>query len=492
MSENNQMPVVVLAGNPNVGKSTIFNFLTGLNQHTGNWAGKTVELASGICRASEKPIKIVDIPGTYSLLAHSREEEVARDFICFDKPDAVVVVCDATSLERNMNLVLQTMELHKKVIVCVNLMDEAKRKGIMVDLKMLSCLLGVPVVGTSAKSKRTLSRLVCTIQDVLNNSETNPHLTVEYPREIERSVSAVEREIKNISADINPSWLSLRLLEGDASLEKSVSEHISDNLLQNPAVFTAIYSELERLKARGIDRDRIKDLTVSSIVSAARTLCGQTVTYSKGKYSKFDLSLDRFFTGRITGYPVMLLLLGLILWVTVSGANFISGYLSSFFTLSEGWLNDFCVWVRLPDFIRSALCEGVFRVLGWVVSVMLPPMAIFFPLFTILEDSGYLPRIAFNLDKPFLKCNACGKQALTMCMGLGCNAVGVTGCRIIDSPRERLLAVLTNSFVPCNGRLPHHFLMENLCLKISLIFSISLGTASGDIPDKCRSAAAIM
>lgn len=465
MSDKSRMPVVVLAGNPNVGKSTIFNALTGMNQHTGNWSGKTVELASGTLNFADAPIQVVDIPGTYSLFAHSVEEEVARDYICFNKTDAVVVVCDATCLERNMNLVLQTMEIHDNVIVCVNLMDEAKRKGISVDLKGLAAVLGVPVVGTSANNKKTLDRLICTISDALSERTIKSVYRVKYPEEIERSVEHIEKQLGPVVGDtVDKRWLAMRLIDCDESFKNSFDKFLGKALFSNPSVFSAVMGEIERLNNIGIDREKFKDITVSSIVNAANEICKGTVKYKNSRYSGLDLKLDKIFTGRLTGYPIMLLLLGIVLFITVSGANFFSVYLQNFFTVSEKWLYSLLSAINSPEFLKNAVCKGIYRVLGWVVAVMLPPMAIFFPLFTILEDSGYLPRIAFNLDRPFSKCNACGKQALTMCMGLGCNAVGVTGCRIIDSSRERLLAVLTNSFVPCNGRLPQHLKWKIYCV----------------------------
>lgn len=470
MQNLSDMPVVALAGNPNVGKSTIFNALTGMNQHTGNWPGKTVQVAQGVCDKTHTPIKIVDIPGTYSLLAHSSEEEVARDFLCFSKPYAVVVVCDATCLERNMNLVLQIMEVHKNVIVCVNLLDEAARKGISVDLKQLEKRLGVRVVGTSAHNKKTLNRLVCAIDEAL--CEPCEHnFTMEYDRQIETSIKAVEKELSRFDLKgLSKRWLAMRLLESDPSLNNSLLEHLGGGVLNNPSIFSVCDSERKRLISHQITDETFKDMTVSAFFGEAARICASAIEYKKGRYSAFDLKMDRFFTGRKTGYPIMLLLLLIVLWITVFGANYPSGLLSSFFTFAEAQIDNLLISISVPDTIRIAFTQGIFRVTGWVVSVMLPPMAIFFPLFTLLEDSGYLPRIAFCLDNTFRKCNACGKQALTMCMGFGCNAVGVTGCRIIDSPREKLLATLTNSFVPCNGRLPQPLIWKFFVLGAEALF----------------------
>ncbi len=447
--------IIALAGNPNVGKSTVFNALTGLNQHTGNWPGKTVTNAQGYCKSKKHSFVLVDIPGTYSLMAHSAEEEVARNFICFGAPDAVAVVCDATCLERNMNLVLQTLEISSNVIVCVNLMDEAKRKKISIDLKKLEERLGVPVIGVTARKKKSLEGLLDALDTACDNKRENKPFKVTYSPEIEQAIAIVEPEAKRLSkGKINSRWLSLKLLDGDSSLLCEICGCLGDDFLKNPALFAALNKAKATLEGSGINPQKLKDKTVSAVVAAAEKICEGAVRYEKKQYSGRDRRLDKLLTGKFTAYPFMLLLLGAIFWLTITGANYPSELLSSLFGFIGDKLNAVFVSINAPSQLHGVLIDGVYRVLASVIAVMLPPMAIFFPLFTLLEDSGYLPRIAYNLDRPFKRCDACGKQALTICMGFGCNAAGIVGCRIIDSPRERLLAVLTNNFIPCNGRFP--------------------------------------
>ncbi len=386
--------IVALAGNPNVGKSTLFNSLTGMRQHTGNWAGKTVENAQGYAKSQKHGYVFVDIPGTYSLIAHSKEEEVARDFLKSKKADITVVVCDATCLERNLNLVLQCIEISERVLVVVNMMDEAKRKGISIDFETLSHELRVEVIGISAREKSAASRIL----DALD-----------------------------ATADISPNKHNISSCEDP-----------------------------------------------KNIISRCEQIARRSIIESKNKHQR-DMRLDRIFTSKLSGFPIMFLLLLLIFWITVTGANYPSALLSQLFLYFEDKLDSFLSFIRTPIWLHSLFIDGVYRVLSWVVSVMLPPMAIFFPLFTMLEDLGYLPRIAYNLDKPFKKCNACGKQALTLCMGFGCNAVGVTGARIIDSKRERLLSILTNNFVPCNGRFP------SIIAVITMFFAVGTSTESTPI-----------
>jgi ferrous iron transport protein B len=466
--------VVALAGNPNVGKSTVFNGLTGLNQHTGNWPGKTVTNAQGYCTSRRQTYVMVDIPGTYSLMAHSAEEEVARNFICFGHPDAVVVVCDATCLERNLNLVLQTVEISPYVVVCVNLMDEAKRKNIRLNLPLLSKRLGVPVIGTVAREKKSLSTLTNTLDQISDTSvSVRKPKTVSYPEAIEKAIAILEPLVqKKCGGRLPARWLSLKLLDQDASLIQEINKYLGEDFLQDEELRTALAKAQQELSARGLTGDTFKDAIVSALVSCAESVCEGAVRYENKTYADSDRKLDRILTSKLTGYPVMLALLALVFWLTLTGANYPSQLISNGLFWLQDRLSDFFLWIQAPEWLRGVLVFGVFRVLAWVVSVMLPPMAIFFPLFTLLEDAGYLPRVAYNLDKSFKRCCACGKQALCMCMGFGCNAAGIIGCRIIDSPRERLLAILTNNFVPCNGRFP---------MLIAILTMFFVGTAGGGL-----------
>ncbi|CFX17574.1 Ferrous iron transport protein B [Syntrophomonas zehnderi OL-4] len=447
--------IVALAGNPNTGKSTVFNSLTGLNQHTGNWPGKTVTTARGKYVHNDKTFILVDLPGTYSLSANSVDEEIARDFICSGVPHVTVVVADATCLERNLILVLQVLEITNQVVLCVNLLDEAKRKGIQVDLPRLSEMLGIPVIGTNARDGVGLKDLKDAIDRVARKGMTLTPIVAEYGDEIEKQLRFLQPDIqKYVKNGVNSRWITLSLLEKDpGSMECGANDTFFKEAL--PQELTdSLYLVRQSLQQHYPDPERLHDHIVAGIVNRAEGIAKEAIFCKKADYNDLDRRIDSVLTSKIWGIPVMLTLLGMVFWITIKGANYPSQALASGFFWLEERLTHFFLYAGWPGWLHGLLVSGMYKTLAWVVSVMLPPMAIFFPLFTLLEDLGYLPRIAFNLDNYFQKACAHGKQALTMCMGFGCNAAGVIACRIIDSPRERLIAIITNNFVPCNGRFP--------------------------------------
>lgn len=452
---------IALAGNPNVGKSTVFNALTGMRQHTGNWAGKTVANASGTFTHKNIDFTLVDIPGTYSLMASAPDEEAAREFICFGQPDCIIVVLDATCLERNLNLALQILEVNKKAVICVNLLDEATKKGIQIDLDELSLYLGVPVVGTAARSGEGLDELKDAVFDVATGERKVFGTKIKYNSNLEKAITKLENIIEDSKlfddktfSYLSKRFLALRLIDCDKKLDNSIKEYFNFSLVEHKTInkaFTEIHNELENI---GMKQDDIRDIIVEGIVAKAREIYAHCTCLCDKCYSRRDRKLDKILTSKLTGIPIMLLLFGVIFYITISGANYPSELLSMAFSKVQEWLYGLFDLLHSPPFLKGLLIDGMFKTLSWVVAVMLPPMAIFFPLFTLLEDFGYLPRVAFNMDRFFAKSGTSGKQSLTMLMGFGCNACGVTGCRIIESPRERIIATVTNNFVPCNGRFP--------------------------------------
>lgn len=427
--------VLALAGNPNVGKSTLFNALTGLHQHTGNWPGKTVERCEGVWHGGEADCRLIDLPGAYSLHARSAEEAVTRDYLLSGEAQAVIVVCDAACLKRNLFLALQVAEAVPRAVVCVNLLDEARRRHVSVDLERLSREMGLPVAGTSARSRTGIGELMETALQA-NHSR----LRIAYDEAIERALEALILALSGLLPEgIDARWAGLRLLSGDRETLAALN---LDALLGLEQVRAAqeIAGQAESVRSR----------VTQTLHERARRLAEACTRREAREPAAYRA--DRLLTGRGLGIPAMLALLGLVLLTTIVLANAPSQWLSALFARLGRQIDR--ALAPAPGWLHAMLYQGVYRVLSWVVSVMLPPMALFFPLFTLLEDVGYLPRAAFNMDRCFQGCRACGKQCLTMMMGLGCNAVGVCGCRIIDSPRERLIALLTNSLTPCNGRFP--------------------------------------
>lgn len=442
---------IALAGNPNVGKSTVFNSLTGLHQHTGNWAGKTVENARGRYCFKDNGFTLVDLPGTYSLFSHSYEEECAEEFLSFGEYDAAVVIADANCLERNLNLTLQIAEITDRVILGVNLMDEAKKNGVKIDFSVLSAELGIPVVPMSAGKNKGLDKLKEEILRICKASPPNKKKSLRI-KEAEKEISAVSRILKAyIGENYKNDYYAMRILYDGAYGEKLFAKF---RFQESKTITETVENAKKGLYEYFGSKEAFSDYLTDTLAERAREIAEKSVQYSDSAHKKRLERLDKIFMGKYTGLFTMVCLLVLILWITIYGANYPSQLLSSFLLGFEDNIANFFLKIGVSDWVTDMIVHGGYKVLAWVVSVMLPPMAVFFPLFTLLEDFGYLPRVAFNLDYYFKKADTCGKQALTMCMGFGCNAVGVTGCRIIDSPRERIIAILTNCFVPCNGRFP--------------------------------------
>lgn len=479
--------VVALAGNPNTGKSTVFNALTGLRQHTGNWPGKTVARAEGAFSYNGHRYKLVDLPGTYSLMATSVDEEIARNFVLFGRPQVTIIVADAGRLERNLNLVLQVLEITDRAVLCLNLMDEAQRHGLSIDVERLEAELGIPVVATSARFGRGIDKLLEAVDAVATGARaTHPRRAGGEAPGLRDAVAQLAAQLDAAFPDLNNTqWIALRLLDGDAHVTEAVQYGtLLDSAAERrepAAIAGAAGTAGDHAREVSEPGQQIVDLAsslrwevgprfhqalVETIYAEAARIADAVVRRGEDdRVEAWDKRLDRILTSPLTGYPIMIGLFLVVIWLTVVGANYPSSFLA-WLLVEQGhsWLKGLAAAAHLPGWLDGLLIDGAYLATAWVISVMLPPMAIFFPLFTLAEDFGYLPRVAFNLDRLFRAAGAHGKQALTMTMGFGCNAAGVVSCRVIDSPRERLLAIITNNFSLCNGRWPTQILIATIFL----------------------------
>lgn len=457
-SNDGDKKVVCLVGNPNTGKSSLFNKLTGMHQHTGNWSGKTVVNAYGEYNHNHKDYGVIDLPGIYSILSYSQEEEVSREFICFGNYDVLILVCDMTCIERNLSIFFQILEIETKVILCLNLCDEARDKNIVVDVEALEKKLGVPVVITSVKENFGIDNLKNKVEEVISGDYFFHSEGLNYGDEIENIVLEIQRDISFLKNFKSSRWLALRLLDSKGDFFNFFENYLTIDERE----------ELRNLivKYDYDDKEDNREKIVEVIYENCRYVKKSFVNQKGDKYLR-DRKIDDIVTSKKYGIPIMLGLLSIILFITVVLSNIPSSILSNMFNFLEIKLSLILKNIGLPIFLHDMIVYGVFRITGWVVSVMLPPMAIFFPMFTFLEDLGYLPRVAFNMDHLFKKSGCHGKQCLTMCMGFGCNCAGIIGTRIIESKRERLIAILTNNFVPCNGRFPIIIVLSSIFFSIT-------------------------
>ena len=416
---------ILLAGNPNVGKSTVFNALTGMKQHTGNWTGKTVETSAGHFSYKDCKFDILDLPGIYSLITSSRDERAALAAIKREDYQCIVIVADACALRKNLYLILQIIEITNKAVLCLNMAEQAQKQMIKINKEVLSDMLGIPVVMTEARKKKGLSELKETIyRTVTEKTNTSPFM-LKYDDTAESAINEIEKLLSEKGIK-NTRGIAIHMIENSAGYENKAFEY-SEDLSQKISEARIRFSE---------------------------KIYNNTVKADKKLYLQKRTKADKMICSRFPGIAIMLLLFALVIFLTVTGANYPSQMLSYLFESIGNQLRELLNNSFIPSWLSGLLMDGIYLTLTNVIAVMLPPMAIFFPLFAILEDIGYLPRAAFILDPFFKKAGTNGKQGLTMMMGLGCNSCGITGCRIIGDDAQRNIAILTNNFIPCNGRFP--------------------------------------
>jgi len=449
---------VGVAGNPNVGKSVIFNALTGSRQHVGNWPGKTVERAEGVFHYQSWEIRLVDLPGTYSLAAQSPEEVIARDYILSDEPDVVIDIVDATCLERNLNLALQILELTGRVVVALNLMDEVRRQGWKIDAEALEADLGVPVVPTVATEGEGLPKLLAAIVDVATGQRQTHPAAVNYGLTVGGYVESLEADLARMGMGGRRRWVALKLLEDDPQIVEAFQqgdlaacrlEPDDDALPVSPEALQAVLNRAVRLREG--TRPDAKVEIVRRRFEFAHDVVHRVARRLRPVEESMTERIDRIVTHKVWSWPIMLAMLTLVFWITIKGGEIGGGWLeaglSRLIRLSRAWLTS----IQAPWWVSGALVDGLLMGTGTVIAAMLPPMIILFVAFALLEDLGLLPRMAFNLDRPMRAVGSQGKQTLTWGMGFGCNVTGVMASRIIENKKVRLASILTSPLIICSG-----------------------------------------
>jgi ferrous iron transport protein B len=440
---------IALEGNPNTGKSTIFNALTGLRQHVGNWPGKTVEWRSGLCKCKDATIEVVDLPGTYSLTACSVEETIARDFILDEKPDVVVDIVDASKLEHDLLLALQTLELTDNVVIALNLMDVAEGKGLEIDVDKLSEMLGVPVIPTVANRGIGIDELLSAAMAVARAERKTKAVKVDYGREIERYISELQRmtKIKGYPSR----WVSIKLLENDSNVVDEVKARNKEEILQRAASIRASKApqkmEIEVAKRVYGFIDQIVEKTVNT-----------TVPVKVGLTEK----IDSVVTHRALGLPIALAVLAMIFWVVFTVGEPFGAVLEDIFSWIAAAVKTWMMAINAPEPLISLIIDGEIVGVGTIIIFMLPPVTLMFLMFSILENSGYFARLAYVVDRIMGFFDLQGRTFITSLLGWGCNIPGVRATRIFEVGKDKDIAVLTNPLNTCSGRLAVMFAVVSI------------------------------
>jgi ferrous iron transport protein B len=494
---------VALAGNPNSGKTTIFNHLTGSRQKVGNWGGVTVEKKEGIANFNELELHVIDLPGTYSLSAYSLEEVVARDFIIEGKPDLVVHIVDTGNLERNLYLTTQLIELGVPLVIALNMFDEAQNKGLEVDYSQLSKLLGIPMVPTVGHRGKGIDKLLETIAHTLEKrSSISRYLELPYGQEIEDEITAIQKSIAEylppyVKGGIyppqveqkrdneklppyvsrgeykggqpsvntsNPRWLSLKLLENDSVVKRRLELQGADIIL------TQAQSSREHLEK--IFHDDIETVLTDRRYGYVAGALRETTRLTREQRQTVSDQIDSVLTNRLLGFPVFFL----FMWLLFQGTFSIGTYPQHWLQAGITWLGNTIVATTPETLLRSLVVDGVIGGVGGVL-VFLPQILILFLGISILEDTGYMARAAFIMDKIMHTMGLHGKSFIPLLMGFGCNVPAIMATRTLESRRDRLLTILINPLMSCSARLPVYVLVAGIFFAAkagNVIFSLYL------------------
>ncbi len=440
--------VAALAGNPNSGKSTVFNSLTGVRQHVGNWPGVTVERKEGVRQYDGRTLRFVDLPGVYSLTAYAPDELVARNFVVEESPDVVVDIVDAASLERNLYLTVQLLEMGANLVLVLNMMDTAQARGYRIDVDKLSQLLGVPVVAMTATSGEGMEELLQAVTDVADGRRPARGLKLEYDRELEKELGTLEQLIRRAKPEnvSEPRWLAVKVLEEDEEVARNLEEWGPKGL----EVLGAGKESIDRIeRIYGDDAETMAaDARYGFIGGLVREVLSRPSTE---KLTLTDL-IDSLVINRLLGLPVFLALLYAVFQFTFV----LSAPLMDWIEEGYGWLAGQVGGVE-PGWLGSLLADGIIGGVGSVL-VFVPPIFLLFVAIAILEDSGYMARAAFVMDKVMHNLKLHGRSFVPMMIGFGCTVPAVMATRTIENPKDRLVTILVTPFVSCGARLPIYIL----------------------------------
>lgn len=457
---------IALAGNPNSGKTTIFNAMTGARQRVGNWGGVTVERKEGTTQQDGYTFDVVDLPGTYSLTAYSLEEIIARDYIVEDHPDVVIDIVDATNLERNLYLAVQLIELGVKAVIALNMSDEAERQGIKIDKKKLGELLGIPIVRTVGTKREGIQELLATTIQVAEDREPTAHpIHVDYGREVEEEIRKIQARIgdnDSLAQKYSLQWLAVKLLENDREMRKLVSRQGGEDILRQVEEST---QHLRRIFEEDPETV-IADHRYGFIAGA----CRETVHRISEDRMVFSEKVDKVLTNRLLGFPILTALL----WVMFQLTFKVGAYPMEWIDAGVGWLSDLIGGYMADGLLKDLIVDGILAGVGGVL-VFLPNIMILFLCISFFEDTGYMARAAFIMDRVMHTIGLHGKSFIPMIMGFGCNVPAIMATRTLESRRDRILTILINPLISCSARLPIYVLLAGAFFARSagnVIFSI--------------------
>ena len=433
---SNKQFTIALAGNANVGKSVIFNQLTGLHQHIGNWPGKTVEKAEGTLYFKGYTLDIIDLPGIYSLSTFSIEELVSRDYIAIEKPDLVINVVDASLLERNLFFTLQLLEMETPLLITLNQVDMAKKKGIRIDYEKAEKTLGVPVIPTVAVSGKGIYKMLETAIEIIEKTRKIDPLKPRYGKEIEERIEKLIKHLNKIQLWYPARWVAIKLLDEDKEIEKEISK-------VNPEIL-GVAEEL-RVEIEELHGHSCPTVVASERYQVATRISKEIQEITTPQKTPFREKLHTATTHKIFGYPIMLIAILAVFIAIFSFGDFISALLGDFFFSLKPTFD----FVFGTGIIRELIWGGAIEGIIGGITVALPYILPFYFILYLFEDSGYLSRVAFLMDNIMHKMGLHGKAFIPVMLSLGCNVPGCLGCRIMETTRERLLTAFVVTLVPC-------------------------------------------